>query len=849
MTTHEVIRTSPDSEARIEALLEAMTLEEQVALLAGESFWLTTPVERLNIPAIKVTDGPNGARGGGSLVGGVRAASFPVGIALAATWNTPLVEQIGGALGEEALSKGARVLLAPTVNIHRSPLNGRNFECYSEDPHLSARLAVAYITGVQSQGVGATVKHYVGNESEFERMTISSEIGERALREIYLPPFEAAVNQAHTWAVMAAYNKVNGTYASEHPALLTDLLKNEWGFDGVVMSDWFATRSTAEALSAGLDLEMPGPTKYRGTRLVEAVRAGDVSADAIKESARRMLRLITWAGAFDDPTIPDEQAIDRPEHHALIRQAGGESIVLLKNNGVLPLDASAPRKLAIIGPNAQTAQIMGGGSAQVNAHYRISPLDGIVAQAGEGCEIGYELGCTNYKLLPVLGGSQYTQPESGEPGLTVEYFNNPDLSGEAVWRTSMPQAEIMWLDEVGHGVAASFSARFRTRFTPDEDGEYHFSLVSAGLSRLFIDGSLLIDNWDTWQPGENYFGMGSAEAIGLVELRAGQTYDVAIEYASRQHGALELKALRVGATRPLGDEAIDRAVDLAAASDVALLFVGLNGEWDTEGQDRPHMDLVGSQNELIERVAAANPKTIVVLQTGGPIAMPWLDRVAGVIEAWYPGQECGNAIADVLFGAVNPSGKLPQTFPRQLQDNPTFINYPGENGRVLYGEGIFVGYRYYEQKQVEPLFPFGFGLSYTSFGYDNLRLSTETVKPDERMSVSVDVTNTGQRAGAEIVQLYVQDVASTLTRPQKELKGFAKVALAPGETQTVTLTLDRTALAFWDDLRQAWVAEAGEFRVLVGGSSQDIRASAPLHLTETVVFGGKEKAVAAGGTA
>jgi beta-glucosidase len=839
MTTKERIST-PDREARIDRLLQAMTLEEQVALLAGESFWLTVPIERLKIPAIKVSDGPNGARGGGALVGGVRAACFPVGIALAASWNTALVAEIGQALAEEALSKGARVLLAPTVNIHRSTLNGRNFECYSEDPYLSAQLAVAYINGLQSRGVGATVKHYVGNESEFQRMTISSEIDERTLREIYLPPFEAAVKDAQAWAVMAAYNRVNGISASEHRALLTDLLKNEWSFDGVVMSDWFATYSTAEALNAGLDLEMPGPSRYRGEKLVTAVTQGQVSPDAIKESARRVLRLIARVGAFDDPTIPEERADDRPEHRALIRRAAAEGIVLLTNNGVLPLDSKSGQKLAIIGPNAKTAQIMGGGSAQVNAHYRVSPWDGIQARLGADAPIGYALGCTNHRLLPLLSQMQIAQPDRDEAGLAIEYFNSLDLSGDVAARATIAQAEQMWLDQIP-GIAAQFSARLRTRLTPEENGEHHFSLVSAGLSRLFVDGQLIVENWQRWQQGENYFGAGSSEALGTIQLQAGRSYEVVIEYATQQRDGISIRAVRVGAERPRGDEAIEQAVALAADSDVALLFVGLNGEWDTEGQDRPHMELVGRQNELIERVAAVNSNTIVVLQTGGPITMPWLDQVAAVLQAWYPGQECGNAIADLLFGAVNPSGKLPQSFPRRLQDNPAYLNYPGENGRVRYGEGIFVGYRYYEKKQIEPLFPFGFGLSYTSFAYNTLRLSAESLGPDEELSVSIDVTNTGQRAGDEIVQLYVQDGESTLTRPLKELKGFAKITLAPGETKTATITLDRRAWAFWDDARHAWVAEAGEFTLLLGSSAQDIRASATIRLSESALFGGPEQ--------
>ena len=548
--------------------------------------------------AIKLTDGPNGARGGGGLVGGVKAASFPVGIALAATWNPELVEQIGRALAEEARSKGARVLLGPTVNIHRSPLNGRNFECYSEDPFLSARIVVAYIRGVQANGVAATVKHFVGNESEFERHTISSEIDERALREIYLPPFEAAVKDAHVGAVMAAYNRVNGTYASEHPGLLLDLLKREWGFDGVVMSDWFATHTTALAASAGLDLEMPGPTRHRGAQLVQAVRSGEVEPEAVRESARRILRLIAKVGAFEDPTIAPEQAIDRPEHRALIRRAGAEAVVLLKNDGILPLERSQLTTIAVIGPNAATAQIMGGGSAQLNAHYRVSPLEGITASVGDSVSVGYAPGCTNEKFLPVLRGP-----------FDVDYFNSPDLSGEVVFREERAEGELMWLGEIAPGIDAdTFSVRVSGAVTPQADGEHHFGLVSAGLSRLYLDGQLLVDNWAAWQPGDTYFGSGSREAIGVVELVAGRAYALTVESSHHRAGALGIRALRIGMMQPLGDAAIEQAVQLAARSDVAVVCVGLNGDWDTEGRDRPHMDLVGRQNELVARVAAANSK-------------------------------------------------------------------------------------------------------------------------------------------------------------------------------------------------------------------------------------------------
>ena len=809
------------------AALEALSLEEQVSLLAGESFWLTVPVPRAGVPAVKVSDGPNGARGGGALVGGVKAACFPAGIALAATWDTALVSEVGQALAEEAHSKGAKVLLAPTVNLHRGVLNGRNFECYSEDPFLTAWLGVAYIAGLQSRGVSATIKHFVGNESEFERMTISSEISERALRELYLLPFEAAV-KAGVWAVMCSYNKLNGTYTSENKRLLTEILRGEWGFDGLVMSDWFATHSTAPSVNAGLDLEMPGPAKFRGEKLLEAVENGSADAEAVKRSSERLLKLFERVGAFENPDIPEEKAQDKPEHRALIRRAGAEGAVLLKNSGVLPFDKDTLKKVAIVGPNAKTAQIMGGGSAQVNAFYRVSPYDGLKEQL-PGVELGYELGCTNYKWLPLLS------EQLGGP-LKVEYFNAPDPSGEVVYEASNPDGQLMWLETVGHGVEPGFSARLTGTITVAETNEYQFDLISAGLSRLFIDGELAIDNWDDWTQGELFFGAGSEVKLGTVHLDAG-THEVRLEYGPKTAAELELSAVRIGMFQPLPDAAVDRAAKLAAASDVAIVCVGLNGEWETEGNDRADMELVGQQNELVSRVAAANPNTVVLLQTGSPVTLPWLGEVAAALQLWYPGQECGNAAADVLLGNVNPSGKLPQTFPAQLSDSPVMdgntSTYPGEEGQVFYREGIFIGYRYFEHQGIKPLFPFGFGLSYTTFDYGDVSLSAETVAAGGTVKVSLPITNSGDRAGQEVVQLYVWDTEASLERPEKELKGFAKVALEPGETKTAEFSLNMRSLAYFDEAQNAWVAEAGAFEVLIGASSDDIRTSATLTLSET----------------
>lgn len=832
-----------ESEARIDALLRELTLVEKVSLLSGSNISSTTSVERLGIPAMKVSDGPNGVRGVGAFTGAsVTSACFPAAVCLAATWDTGLVEGVGKALGEEAKTKGVNLVLGPTINIHRSPLNGRNFECYSEDPYLSARMAVAFISGLQSQQVGAVPKHFVGNDSEFERASISSDIDERTLREIYLPPFYAAVTEAKTWAVMAGYNRVNGEFAGDSRELLTNLLKGEWGHDGLAMSDWFGTKSTVEAAANGLDLEMPGPSMWRGPRLVAAVEGGEVSAEAIEESVRRVLRVAILAGVFAHPETLPEEAIDRPEHRALARKAATDGIVLLKNEGeVLPLAKETIAKLAIIGPNAKTARISGGGSAQVNAHYRITPFDGIAAAVGDQVELAYGLGCTNHKWLPLFDPNEVApRGQDAEGGFAVTYFNSLDLSGDPVHETNVKSSEQWWLGDVAPGVnSRHFSTRLTTTFTPRESGPHQFGLTSAGKSRVLIDGEEVIDNWTAQTPGDAFFSFGTIEVIATVEMIAGQTYDLAVEYSSE--GAYAITAIRFGMLPPQPADAIDRAVALAVGSDVALVFAGTNGEWETEGNDRKDMELPGDQNALIARIAAVNPKTVVVLQTGGPVSMPWLDNVAGVIQAWFSGQECGNAIADVLFGEVNPSGKLATTYPIRLEDNPAYINYPGENGHVRYGEGIFVGYRYYEKKRVAPLYPFGYGLSYTTFAYDNLRLSSAEIGPDDQLTVNVDITNRGQCTGQEIVQLYVRDSAARLSRPEKELIGFAKIALEPGESDTVSLTIDRAALAYWDDSEHTWVAEAGEFEALIGSSSQDIRARATFTLTETSTFGGPAK--------
>lgn len=825
---------------RIETLLAQMTLEEKVSMIAGIDFWRTVPIERLGIPSIKVTDGPNGARGEGS-AGKVPSACFPVGTAMGATWNTELIERVGRALGDETRAKGAHILLAPTVNIHRSPLAGRNFECYSEDPYLTAGSAVAYIKGLQSKNVGACIKHFVANDSEFERHTISSEVSERALREIYLYPFMVAVAEAKPWSVMASYNRINGVYAAENAYTLQTILKGEWAFEGIVMSDWFGTQSNVDSANNGLDLEMPGPAKWMGDKLLKAVQDGKVPESVIDDKVRRLLRTIIIAGVMDNPGLQPETTADSPEQRALIREAGGEALVLLKNeNDVLPLTPHRVKKLAVIGPNAKVAQVMGGGSSRVTPYYTVTPYDGVTARAGDSMQVEYAIGCTNHKELPLVNPNHLVAG-NGEQGLTVEYFTNLEVSGDPAATETHPRSHIMWVMNPPEGVDPErFSVKLTGTFTPDVTGAHTFSLSSNGLNRLFIDGKKVIDNWQSVDDDDPYNEAQKPKAEVMVEMTAGQDYALRVDYA--KHQSMTWTGVRLGCLPPVSEDAIEQAAKLAAECDTAVIFAGLSNEWDSEGFDRPDMELVGRQVELIEAVAEANPNTVVVLNIGAPITMPWLDKVAGVLVAWYPGQEAGNAIADVLFGDVNPSGKLPTTFPKRLQDNPAYINYPGENGQVFYGEGIFVGYRYYEKKQIETLFPFGYGLSYTTFAYSNLKLDAAEYGPVDQIKMTVDVKNTGSRAGKEIVQLYVRDVESKVARPDKELKGYQKVLIEPGTTRTVEFVLGQDALAYYDVRRKGWAVDAGEFEVLVGSSSQAIHCTGRFTLTGSAFSGSSKEA-------
>lgn len=662
----------------IKAIITAMTLEEKAALVTGASAWTTTPIERLGVPELLMSDGPHGVR----RVPDVHAVSaeslpatcFPTASALASSWDADLIYTMGQALAEEALALGVGLLLGPGVNMKRSPLGGRNFEYFSEDPFLAGELAVSLIEGIQSKGVGTSLKHYAVNNQEFERFRIDAKVDERTLREIYLPAFEAAVKRAQPWSVMCSYNKINGSYGSEHYDLLTRILKEEWGLEGYVVSDWGAVHDRVTALKAGLDLEMPGPRARRTQAVIQAVNDGELDESILDEAARRILRIV-----FKAAETPKGGAFDVDAHHALAQKIAGESIVLLKNNGILPLKPNV--NVAVIGRAAEVAHFQGGGSSHINPTRVSVPFAELKALAHDA-ELTYAMG--------------YPADDSFQPALI-------------------------------------------------------------------------------------------AEAVGL-----------------------------------------------AQAADVAVLHIGLPSYKESEGYDRADMDLTTQQVALIKAVSAVQPNCVVVLNNGSPVAMgDWIDGVGAVVEAWMMGQAGGGAIADVLFGRMNPSGKLAETFPARLEDTPAYLHWPGDNGHVRYGEGLYIGYRYYDARKLPTQFPFGYGLSYTTFAYSNLELSSHDFRDVDGVVVSLDVTNTGSVAGKEIVQVYVHDRASALARPPKELKGFVKVALDPGETKTVSIPLNARAFAFYHPGHGQWITEDGEFDILVGASCVDIRLQATVTVKST----------------
>lgn len=668
---------------QIKELVGKLTLEEKAGLCSGGDFWHTKAVERLGIPAVMVSDGPHGLRKQDQEADhlgvneSIKAVCFPTGCGVATSFNRELIGKMGQTLGNECQAENVSVILGPAVNIKRSPLCGRNFEYYSEDPYLASEIATAHINGVQSKHVGTSIKHFMANNQETRRMSVDAIIDERALHEIYLGAFEGAVRQAKPWTVMSSYNKVNGSYVGENKELLTDILRNEWGFDGFVVSDWGAVNDRIKALQAGLDLEMPASGGVRDAQIVKAVQNGTLEENVLDTTCERILNIV-----YRYMENRDENAVfDLESDHETAREVAHETIVLLKNEDeVLPLKKGA--KVAFIGKYAQKPRYQGGGSSHINSKKTTSALDAIA-----------ETGITN-----------------------VTFAKGFDDQVDAV-------------DEV-----------------------------------------------------------------------------------------LEAEA-----------------VEAAAQAEVAVVFAGLPDAFESEGFDREHMRMPECQNHLIDEILKVQPNTVVVLHNGSPVEMPWVNEVKGIVEAYLGGEAVGGAVVDILFGDVNPSAKLAETFPYQLEDNPSYLSGFGSGDSVNYAESIFVGYRYYDKKNMPVMFPFGFGLSYTTFDYSNLKVDKKELSDQETLTVSVDITNTGKVAGKEIVELYVADKESTVIRPLKELKGFDKVLLQPGETKTVTITLDWRAFAYYEPKMKDWNVETGEFEILIGKSSEEIV------LTETVVVNGTKK--------
>ncbi|KAF4876473.1 putative beta-glucosidase K [Colletotrichum siamense] len=819
----------PRKLVNIEHVLENASLAEKISLLAGSDFWHSTPLPQYDVPAVKCTDGPNGVRGS-RFFNPVPALCIPCGSGLGATWNPELIEQAGKLLSKECEAKGAHVWLGPTVNIIRSPLNGRGFESFSEDPHLSGILAGSIIKGVQSRGTLAALKHFVANDQETEKMSVDVCISDRALREIYLMPFQIALRDSNPRVVMSSYNKVQGLHVSESPKILQDILRKEWKFDGLIMSDWYGTYSCEAALNAGVDIEMPGPSRYREKEALAAVFSGKVAQHTIDERARKVLEFANDAALAR--VAKEETTRDVPEDRNLNRRLAGESIVLLKNeDNILPLTAEQCDEVAVIGPNAEIPAACGGGSASLRPYYTSSVLQGIRGSLPPNAKVHHEPGVYGHILLPPFT-AEHVFNDAGLPGVTIEMFNEPHnmASRKPFDHVTIPDTTYQLMDYRHPDKAETFFMSMRAHFTPEHTGPYEFGLASYGESNLYINDELVIDNSTEQTPGGMFFGKGSAEKRAIYKMTAGERYVLRVEAGSASTSkvtggsllAIPGGACRLGGCRKIDrKEGIRRAVKLAKRCKYTVVIAGLNADLEKEGKDRKNMDLPPHVDKLIFAVLKAQPDAIIVTQAGNPIQMPWRHSTKAMLHSWYGGNEAGNAVADVLFGRINPSGKLPMTFPDRLEDNPAFLSFGSDNGKVHYSEGVFVGYRWYETRRITPAFPFGHGLSYTTFDISGIQVSPSHVQ--------FSIQNTGKRAGAEVIQMYIRYVAvsqdSKFARPRQELKGFKKIYLEPGERKLATIPIDKYSTAVWDEKRNSWCCEKGDYLVYVVSATEGLMGS------------------------
>jgi len=803
-----------DIDARVDALLSQMTLEEKIDYIGGIDDFYIRPIPRLKIPALRMSDGPLGVHDYGL------TTAYPAGIALAASWDADLAHRVGVSMGKDARARGVNIILAPGMNIYRAPMCGRNFEYLGEDPFLASRMAVGLVTGIQSQHVLATAKHFAANNQEYERNKVSSDMDERTLREIYLPAFEAAVREAKIGAVMDSYNLVNGVHSTQNHHINVDILKNDWKFDGVLMSDWDATYDGVAAANNGLDLEMPTGKFMNKATLIPAIQEGKVSEATIDEKVRRILHKAIEYGFFDRPQTDTSIPVYSQEGREVALQEAREGMVLLKNDhNLLPLDKTKLKTVAVIGPNAFPSVPGGGGSSQTKPFNSVSFLEGVSNYLGSGVKTLYAVDTP--PLDDVFDHSEFVTAPDGERGLKGEYFDNEELKGPPAVVQTDAHINFKWGDDsyaAGHPVD-HFSVRWTGYFIPSKTDNYKFYSSADDGVRLYIDDNQVINDW---QP--------HAETLDTfaAHFEAGHAYKIRFEYFENVGGA------RAGFGVLAASEGVGRETKaLAEKADTVIVCVGFDPNTESEGADRTYQ-LPGGQDELIRQVASVNKNVIIVLTAGGNVDMTqWIDNVPVVLHAWYPGQEGGMALAQILFGDYSPSGKLPASFERRWEDNPTYKNYYPAAGemRVQYSEGVFLGYRGYDKSGVKPLFPFGFGLSYTTFAYKNISVSPAQGTLDQPVKVSFDVTNTGKRPGAEVAELYVGDSHAKIARPAKELKGFARVDLKPGETRRLTLQLDRRAFSYYDVDKKDWAADPGKFEILIGSSSDKIQLEGSFTLT------------------
>jgi beta-glucosidase len=797
-----------DLEARVEDLLKRMNLEEKMQQLYGHGLATDTNA-RLGIPAYLMSDGSVGVRTG-------RSTAFPASIAMASTWDTTLMNKMGIAMGEEMNAKGLNYFLAPCVNMYRIPNGGRNFECFGEDPLLTTQMSLSMIKGVHSQGVLTSIKHFVCNDQEWHRRDVNAEVDERTIREIYLPPFYAAVKEGKVGSVMASYNKLNGEYTTQNAWLLNEVLKKEWGFTGHVVSDWDATHSTIEAANNGLDLEMPQPLFY-GNKLLEAVKSGKVSENTINEMVRRVLRPKFQFGLFERKIEKDTNKVSTDAIRAIALESAQKGIVLLKNNQVLPLSKEKIKTIAVIGPNAKVNRTGGGGSSMVLPKYSVSPYDALVTKLGADkvlFSIGDEL--NKVDANPIANEFLFTDESKTTKGLKAEYFNNINLEGKPALERVDANVNYVYHDGSPDPKINNdgFSVRWTGVLVSPVPRKYTIYTLADDGVRLWIDDKLAFENWDVH---------GTEKDQIEIFLDQNKPHKIKLEYFDGHMGANVMLAWDFGeAPVTTSDNLIKDAVAIAKKSDVAVLFLGRSDQTETEALDTPNNLLLPfNQNKLIQSVAAVNPNVVVVLN-GAPAydISSWKDKVSGIIDMFYLGSETGNAIAQVLLGEYNPSGKLPFTWMNKPSDYHTFKGYQDPSLKASYSEGIYLGYRYHDKNNTQPLFPFGYGLSYTTYQYS--KAPKVTVLNDE-VVVEQEITNTGKYAGIEIVQVYVQDNVSSIDRPIKELRAFAPVNIPAGESKIVTLKFKKQSLAYYDVSAKKWVLNPGKYTAIVAASSRDIK--------------------------